>query len=188
MNGGLCQANHVLNLQVSGEESDEPPEQTLQRFADQHHYTGTTVAMMTAAAMTSLRHSQHVVDGHEMALFVSCGLSNARCAGDPADWHPSETMPRGTINTVFITDFTLPTATMVEISNLLTEAKCHALRRMGVLSPVSGEIATGTGTDSTAVVGGHGKVQRWFGKHTREGEIAAQMMTACLTRSINRQK
>lgn len=187
LNGGFCQANQLLNLKVSGDAATEPPEQSLQRIADEQGRQGTTVGMMTAAAMTSMRWGSHTLSGQSMAVFVSCGLSNARCAGDPADWVPGEPPPQGTINTLFITEMSLSVATMVEITMLLTEAKAHVLAQAGIVSPLSGALATGTGTDSTAVIGGRGPEQRWFGKHTRPGELAARLMIDCLSRSIHRQ-
>jgi adenosylcobinamide amidohydrolase len=67
---------------------------------------------------------------------------------------------------------------------LLTEAKCAIFQEAGITSPVSGGIATGTGTDATVIVSGFGRPERWVGKHTLLGERAARLMMDALRASI----
>jgi adenosylcobinamide amidohydrolase len=184
LNGGVCEANRLLNLKVSGADSQQPPEQTLQQYADSQGWTATTVGMMTAASMDSLRWAETTIEGERLAIYLTSGLSNARCAGDPADWQNPVTLPPGTINIVCISNMQLSVASMTEIITLLTEAKTHVLHKANIRSPVSGERATGTGTDSIAVIGGSGKPQRWFGKHTLAGQRCAELLIQCLTDSI----
>ncbi|MDX1757046.1 MAG: adenosylcobinamide amidohydrolase [Marinobacter sp.] len=179
-NGGYCLANRVLNLRVEGSEVIQPPEQSLQQYADNQGWDGETVGLMTAAPMSSLHCLSDQYSGESLALWVTCGLDNARRAGDPADWAGEVTPPPGTINTVFATSLGLSPATMAELLMVLTEAKCAVLQEAGVTSPVSGGIATGTGTDAIAIVSGHGRSERWAGKHTLLGERAAKLMMRAL--------
>lgn len=188
LNGGLCQAQQLLNLRVDGKPYECSPEASLQEYADTLQCRGSTVGMMTAASMNSLRERHATLNGEPLSVYVSCGLDNARRAGDAADWQEVNPLPVGTINIVLITSMTLSTATQAEVMMLLTEAKSAALQNLQIKSPVSGHIATGTGTDSCAVIGGFGRDQRWFGKHTDVGEQVARMLIAALTDSIQRRE
>ncbi len=189
LNGGLFHANRILNLRVNGEHTTAPPETTLQYFANIQNWQGSTIGLMTAASMNSMRYRRHRYRSESMELWLTCGLSNARCAGDKADWPYLSSLPPkpGTINIIFATSFKLEPAAMVELSMLLTEAKCSTLQALNIKSPISNNIATGTGTDALVIVAGSGKQERWVGKHTEFGEITANLLIDALTASINKQ-
>jgi len=77
-------------------------------------------------------------------------------------------------------------AAMVESVMLATEAKTVAMRKLGVKSPVSGAIATGTGTDAIAVVNGFGsRSVRYCGKHVLFGEMLASVVIEAITKSLS---
>ncbi len=188
LNGGLCQARSLLNLRV-GSDTPAPlltPDQSLYQAAQQQQLAEQCVGLMTAASMNSLRHREANLHGAAVAIFVSCGLSNARRAGDPYDWQADHGPSIGTINSVLITDLKLPVASMVELHGLLSEAKAAVLQELDIRSPRSGKIATGTGTDACAVIGGHGREEKWFGKHTEAGALCAQLYMDALRCSIER--
>lgn len=186
LNGGLVSARALLNLRVDRNPTTPllSPEQCLAQAQQRFGLATPCVGMMTAASMDSLRSAKTQVGGENIAVFVSCGLSNARRAGDPCDWKPSHPAPVGTINSVVITDFTLSTAGMVELHGLLSEAKAAVLQDLNITSPVSGGIATGTGTDACAIIGGHGAPATWLGKHTEVGETIAKLYMQALHSSI----
>ncbi len=188
LNGGLCQARSLINLRVSGDAPSPllTPEQSLYQAAQQYRLADNCVGLMTAASMNSLRIREACLHGVALAIFVSCGLSNARRAGDPHDWQPEHAPRIGTINSVLITDLTLPVATMVELHGLLSEAKAAVLQELDIRSPRSGKVATGTGTDACVVIGGHGREEKWFGKHTEAGALCAQLYMDALRCSIER--
>ena len=76
-------------------------------------------------------------------------------------------------------------AAMVESVMLVTEAKTVAMRKLSVKSPVSGTIATGTGTDAIAVVNGFGsETIRYCGKHVIFGEMLASVVIEAITESL----
>jgi adenosylcobinamide amidohydrolase len=76
-------------------------------------------------------------------------------------------------------------AAMVESVMLAAEAKTVAMRKLGVRSPVSKTIATGTGTDAIAVVNGAGPESvRYCGKHVIFGEILASAVIEATTESL----
>ncbi|MCW8886518.1 MAG: adenosylcobinamide amidohydrolase [Motiliproteus sp.] len=189
LNGGAVSGRRLVNLKVSGDPVDQLPEQSLQCYADQQGWRGTTIGLMTAASMNSLRIRRAELEGEVLEVFLTCGLSNARRAGDPADWvaaNLDDSPEPGTINILLITTLTLPMAAQVELIQIITEAKCAALQNLETLSPVSGESATGTGTDATVIVSGEGREERWAGKHTPLAEAVARLVIEALTSSISK--
>ena len=182
LNGGLQWADGVLNLKVPKQLSEfEPAEQTLRRYGARLggvglNEKGVLVGMMTAASMASYRLARREEQGVEICVLATAGLSNARRAGDPAEYRQMTSEPEeaGTINLIVTTSACLTQAAMVESLMMITEAKAAALQDAGIVSPVSGLIATGTGTDSVAVINGFGPEVRYCGKHVLFGELLAQ--------------
>ena len=166
----------------------ENPDNTLAEYCRQLQLSGTTVAMMTAASMDSFRRVSRSSQGVEITAMVTAGISNARCAGDRADWRTfqPDANPTGTINIIISTNATMSPAAMVESVMLATEAKTVAMRKLGVRSPVSRTIATGTGTDAIAVAGGSGSgTIRYCGKHVLFGEMLASVVIEAITESLS---
>ncbi len=188
LHGGFTTARHIVNKRVFSKECHcESPEETLMDFACKRGWHGTCVGMMTAASMDSFRMKKESVDGVDVLVLLTAGLSNARRSGDRAECR--EILPSypacGTINIIAITSVALTQAAMVEASMIVTEAKAAALQDAGVLSPVSGKIATGTGTDSVAIVSSIRDAQvRYCGKHVLLGEVLGRLTYEALTDSI----
>ena len=191
-NGGCGAASNILIMKLeetrnSCKDAAQKPEATLADYCRQLELSGTTVGMMTSASMNSFRLTSRSSQGVEMTAMVTAGLSNARCAGDRAEWRKIRTddHPTGTINLVISTNASLSNAAMVEAVMLATEAKTVAMRRLGVKSPVSDEIATGTGTDAIAVVNGFGTdTIRYCGKHVLMGEMLTSAVIEAITESL----
>ena len=78
----------------------------------------------------------------------------------------------GTINIIVITSASLTGSALIEALLITTEAKSAALQEAGIMSPVSNKLATGTDTDSVAVVSGPGPGDvKYCGKHVLFGEL-----------------
>jgi adenosylcobinamide amidohydrolase len=188
LNGGLIEASHILNLKVpKHSEAPEAPITTLTKYCTNAGWDGTAVAMMTAASMGSFRLMQESVQGITVAILVTSGLSNPRRTGDRAEYRQMISQPEeaGTINIIAMTSAHLTDAAMVEALLMVTEAKTAALQDIGILSPVSHRIATGTGTDSVAVVSGHGPESvAYCGKHVLFGEVLGRLTTEAVAASI----
>jgi adenosylcobinamide hydrolase len=200
LNGGFRQANHFLNMKVPKlcPIALEDPEKTLECYCRDRGWNEPAVGMMTAASMKSLRVVREALASESsvvesLAVIVTTGLDNARWAGDPADFSALASVPNkiGTINMAIVTSAQLTEAAMVEMITVATEAKVTALQTLEILSPVSGQLATGTGTDAIAIVSGEvGRERdrqpvRFVGKHTLMGERVAQMVIKALHSSIN---
>lgn len=180
--GGAVHTRRWINLRVSGDQGDSLhcPNATVAALCQQQQWQDDPppVAMMTAASMDSLRVRFAEVCGETLAVLATTGLANARRAGDPAEYRQLDApCPElGTINIAVVTSATLSTAVMAECFITATEAKAAALQTRGVVSPVSGDLATGTGTDALAVIGGDGKQADYAGKHTVFGEVLARLV------------
>lgn len=181
LNGGFCQASNFLNWRVGASFVNESPAVTLLQQAQQLQLPGLTVAMMTAASMWSLRWVESVRDTLGFTAVVTTGLSNSRRAGDAADHEASP----GTINLLLLSHQRLSPAAMVEAIAMVTEAKAAALQDANILSAKSQLIATGTGTDCTAVVCcASSETLEYVGKHTLAGELLAKACMEAIEQSL----
>ena len=110
LNGGAVKANHILNLNVrdqykKGLNVQQRPDLTLAQYCRNRGWSGTTVGMMTAASMDSFRMVQATEQGVEIFVLVTAGLSNARRAGDYAEYRKigNPQYNAGTINIICLT-------------------------------------------------------------------------------------
>lgn len=189
LNGGFRHASDFLNVRVATHTAGplEDPALTLQQLSDKLQCGGVTVGMMTAASLKSLRVESETVCGEALTVLVTTGLHNARRAGDPAEYHSLDVVPakNGTINLGIVTSAQVADEALVEMIAVATEAKVAVLHELGVTSPVSGLLATGTGTDAIAVFSGHGnQCARFAGKHTILGERLAVMVMQAIRSSV----
>ena len=193
LNGGYTQAQHFLNMRVTHNPDIDysAPSQTLKDYCDQLAIKGTCCGMMTAAYMDSFRIQQVSVADEEIAVFVTTGIGNARRVGDPADEITKKHYPRkiGTINLLLATTAALTPAAQAEALMMVTEAKAAALQNLQILSPVSGLTATGTGTDSVAIVSNIANNNDLFavpyvGKHLPFGEALGKTVISAIESSL----
>lgn len=191
LNGGFHTASHFFNTKVDanflGEKTEfEKPAVTLANIAVANNWKGIAVGMMTAALMTSFRRIKLGEQGIWIEVFLTSGVSNARRAGDKADYQfMNEACEKvGTINMIILTNASLSQNSMIECIMMATEAKSACLQDLNIKSPVSGEIATGTGTDSCAVASGTGPEVEYCGKHVLFGELLAKAVYQALKKSL----
>ncbi len=190
--GGWRRADHLLILGVpdhfdGGRRPPEPLHVTFDHYCRKNNWNGTIVGMMTSAQMTSFREEGRSELGVEITVVMTAGISNARRAGDPAECRTFDQTEEtaGTINIIVLTTARLLPAALVEAALVVTEAKAAALQDLGVVSPVTGKVATGTGTDAVAVVSGDRFPEiRFCGKHTLFGEMLASATMAAVRSSL----
>jgi adenosylcobinamide hydrolase len=159
LNGGLVEANGIINVQVpegSGSEKSDMhwsgPEDFLVKAAQELKLPKEkVVGLMTAAKMKNVVAFTEKYDGVTLTVFVTAGATVAVTAGEPAASKSSQLRKIGTINIVVIVDGNLTEGCMVEVVKTATEAKTVALRELDIRSRFSGDLATGTLTDSVAV-------------------------------------
>lgn len=181
-NGGRAIVHGWLNLKVGDEtELTTPPSTVLQHYSHGLDLQEQLAGMMTAASMNSLRHHLIQNSGTTLLVAATAGIQNARRAGDPADEH----IQPGTINIALVCNRHFTHAACIEALLIATEAKTAACHDLGIASPVSGKIATGTGTDAICLLSAPEPdtqlTVEYCGKHTRIGEwIGAASYSAVL--------
>ncbi|MEM8562658.1 MAG: adenosylcobinamide amidohydrolase [Pseudomonadota bacterium] len=187
--GGFTDATDFINLRVPKDAADctEDPEVSMRKWAEMLNCHGRAVGMMTAASISSMRVETVAVEQEQIAVVVTSGLDNARRAGDRAELRRLN-LPlteHGTINTAIVTSARLEQQAMVEVLAVAVEAKAAVLQEMAIYSPISGGLATGTGTDAIAIFSHpEGARVRFAGKHTLLGEQVAKAHIRALRSSM----
>ncbi|OGV51609.1 MAG: hypothetical protein A2017_08410 [Lentisphaerae bacterium GWF2_44_16] len=194
LNGGVCRASHLVNMKVdqnfNGVRTEcGPPEEALLDYIRRNGWQGTAVGMMTSTFMASFRMTLSNEQDIHTAVICTSGLANAKRAGDSAEYRfmaqEEDYAPAaGTINLIAITDAKLSPSAMTEAVMIITEAKTAAMQELDVKSYSSGKIATGTGTDSIAVITGEGRNVKYCGKHVIFGEMLAKMIISTIRDSV----
>lgn len=203
-NGGIRLAKHFANLRIT---PDCPLENGVaglrshfERFCSNRGMdVDMTIGMMTAASMKSVRIKVTECDGAEIVAVVSTGLANARSAGDVADYRSltANLDKVGTINILVGTSVVMTDSALVEAHGTIAEAKAKTLHGLKIKSKISDELATGTGTDATAVVSkqieasqnqNDPRIVEFCGKHTIFGEKLANSVIEALTSSFDYKK
>lgn len=189
LNGGFEEVMHIVNLKVPMDSCNSiSPADTLNNYCDQNQWQGKAVGMMTAASMQSLQIRNRHVENTDIMVLVTAGLSNPKRVGEYAECRsliPSN--PRhDTINIILIGTATFTAAAKVEAIMMITEAKTAALQNANVKSPISNQVATGTGTDSVVVATSKNQKNclEYCGKHTLIGEIIGQLVIEAVTDAI----
>lgn len=194
LNGGMTKADHFVNMRVGKDtccaDADfSSPEKILKEYCRSNGWEGISVGMMTAASMYSFRHTATGQEGGvKVSALVTSGLSNIRRAGDPAEWRQFDKheYEAHTINIALLTNATLTPSCMAEALAMVTEAKVTVLQDLEALSPLSEKPATGTGTDSVAIISGIGsQTIRYCGKHVLFGEMLSKVVYDALYDSLS---
>ena len=138
---------------------------------------GKSAGLLTAANMKHAAIVVHSFRGVEVTAVVTAGIEvNGGRAGDPASYYQENgktEMISGTINTILLIGADLPAYSMTKAVITATEAKTAALQELMAQSRYSSGIATGSGTDSIAVIADttHEKKLTDAGKHSKLGEL-----------------
>ncbi|KAL7518945.1 hypothetical protein ACHAWX_003745 [Stephanocyclus meneghinianus] len=123
-----------------------------------------TVGIMTAAYMKTLRTATRSSAKVVVDAIVTAGVSNSRAVGADADCFDvciksknqdrtkTDPPPPGTINTVVVINAPLSESAMVEAYAIAIEAKCAACVDLSLMCAKSGKIAQGTGTDCVVLL------------------------------------
>lgn len=145
---------------------------------------------MTAAKMQNVATSSQKHDKLALTVLTTAGSNVAVTAGDPAASKPNLTRVKkcGTINIIVLVDANLTEGCMVDAVKTVTEAKTVALRELDIRSRFSGEIASGTITDSVAVACTEkGDRIRYAGTATILGELIGKSVRETVKNAIHMQ-
>lgn len=192
---GMGLTRRIINLKVDENYEDtgtvfEPPAETLGAFATRKGWKEPAIGFMTSASMNSYTADRKSFEGLKVETHLTSGLSNARAAGDKVEFRNLlvKKPPAGTINMFIILNMPLTNQAAIEGLMIAAGAKARALLELGVKSRVSDAAATGTGTDSTAILYPPARPPSepigFAGMHTITGELIALSVIEALKKSI----
>jgi adenosylcobinamide hydrolase len=197
LNGGLVEANGIINVQVpegSGSDMNDMhwsgPDAFLKKAVQGLQLPNDkVVGLMTAAQMKNIVASTEMYDGVTLTVFVTAGATVAVTAGEPAASKSNQLQKIGTINIIILVDGNLTEGSMVEVVKTVTEAKTVAIRELDIRSRFSGDLATGTLTDSVAVgCTGKGEPIQYAGTFTIIGELIGKCVREGVKTAIYKQE
>ena len=194
LNGGLVKANGITNIHVTEDLKDElhrNPDETLKKAVVKLGLSPEkVVAMMTAADVRNVGVSNQKRQDTILSVFVTAGVDVSATAGEATvSKRDSPNIKKGgTINTILLVDGNLTEACMVDAVKTATEAKTVAMRELDVRSHFSGDLASGTVTD-TAVVActKRGKPIKYAGTATVLGEMIGKAVKESVKKAIQKQ-
>lgn len=175
----------IFNHTVRGDQYLEPTEirAYCQDLIQRHgHRTAESIVMLTSVPQLAMKRTERVNPrtGLQVQVFCTAGLGNAIAPGDRSAYDEeleSGTEPKtGTINLVVLVNRKLAQPTLVELTQVVTMAKCQTLFTFGKKSMISDRIALGTGTDCM-VVGGLAEYEislRYGGLAVKLGELVSE--------------
>ena len=199
LNGGSLEANCIMNYQVpedAGSDMDdevhkEAGDFLLEETAKLGIPQDQIVAIMTAAKMTNVEKVTQKFEDITLTAFVTAGAYFAATPGDEIASKQSA-FPRkkyGTINSIVLVDANLTDGCMVNAVVTATEAKAAAVRELDIRSRFSGDVATGTVTDSI-VIGctKQGRTIKYAGSGTLIGELIGKSIKTAIKKAIFKQE
>jgi adenosylcobinamide amidohydrolase len=199
LNGGPLEANCIMNYQVpedAGSDMDdevhkEAGDFLLEETAKLGIPQDRIVAIMTAAKMTNVEKVTQKFEDITLTAFVTAGAYFAATPGDEIASKQSAFPSKkyGTINSIVLVDANLTDGCMVNAVVTATEAKAAAVRELDIRSRFSGDVATGTVTDSI-VIGctKQGRTIKYAGSGTLIGELIGKSIKTAIKKAIFKQE
>lgn len=200
--GGLFRARLLVNMKTDAARvMRSTPGELVAAFLSEQGLEGPAVGMLTSADLAWAQFVLRDDRGVAVLAVVTAGTSNALNSaestgspylGDGAPLPPGNApdtgfaTPLGTINIILVTNRALTQEAMVGSVIVATEAKSAALFDLQVRSVVTGSQATGTGTDTVAVVSGLEDPIRYAGGHTRYGQLLGEAVYEGVRRSLRK--
>lgn len=182
--GGFHQSKKIVWIQVGPYDltRDVCPQKFLQQKL-KHIEADDALGFMTSAKIEHYTQCTATVGGVTAVAVVTVGLGNALRAGDP-----SRAMSRvGTINCACMVDQALSPEAMLEAMVISAEAKTAAVLESGIRSVMTGEPATGTGTDCHAIACPDREITTpYAGKHTEVGSAIGAAVFAAVEKGVQR--
>lgn len=177
VSGGMrTHASHIINHQVDLHAPNNDPQKTLRRAASKIGIKGLFVGMMTGADVRKFAMAKGIHDELQAYAIATAECGNLATVGETGGYleGQSQTIRPGTINLILLVNYGFTHEAMLEAMAIATEAKVRAMYELDLRSVVTGQPATGTGTDCIAVASGHDRRYVFCGKHTKWGELVGR--------------
>ena len=206
LNGGFTTANKIISIHVpedneenihkSAEDLDkeihENPEDLIKKaLAKLDIDSDKVVGIMTHADLRNVEVYNQRCKGIALSAFVTAGVDVSATAGEPTvSKQDSLKIDKvGTINIILLIDGDLTESCMVDAVKTVTEAKTVALRELDIRSYFSGDLASGTVTDSIVVAcTKRGKTVEYAGTATVLGELIGKSVKESLKKVLRKEQ
>ena len=184
--GGYGDYDTIINIKTDVETLRETgPDRLITDFFRQKFPGRKSIGLLTSAKMDHAQFILSVEKDIKVFAVVTAGTSNALNIAERSETNFSGAeIPVGTINIIVVTDGYLLEECMVSTAISATEAKTAALIDLGIKSTVTGNQATGTGTDSIVIASGKGIKLRYAGGHTQFGQMVGETVYTAVKRSL----
>jgi adenosylcobinamide amidohydrolase len=187
-NGGFKKVKAILNIQVPEGYSDlklhEDPLHLVKLASEKIGVHDNYLAMITAAKIAN-RHYVAKSDGNlTVNVVATAGASHGESAGEAIDADHSD----GTINIIVVINGNPTDSCLVAAFVTATEAKTAALNDLDIRSRYSGDVATGTITDSLSVATTNiGPTIELGGPASKLGQLVASCVREAVKEAVKKQ-
>jgi iron complex transport system ATP-binding protein len=198
LNGGLRDVNGIVNVHVpdNGDKDEEIHRDAgdflRKKLSKLNLPHDNVVGLMTAADMRNIAVTSQRYDDVTVSTFVTAGTFVSATAGDEIASKQGcciQLKKFGTINIIVLIDGNLTESCMVGAVNTITEAKTVALRELDIRSHFSGDLASGTITDSVVVAcTKRGPLIEYVGTATMLGELISKSIKESVKKAIRKQE
>ena len=201
-NGGFRKANKIISIHVP-EDNDENYDRNYEDLDKELHENpeiilkralvklgidqDAVVGIMTNADLRNVDVSHQRYQDITLSAFVTAGVEVAATAGELTISKPNSSKidPVGTINIILLIDGNLTESCMVDTLKTVIEAKTVALRELDIRSCFSGDLASGTVTDSVVVAcTKRGTPMKYAGTATVLGELVGKSVKQSLKKTL----
>jgi adenosylcobinamide hydrolase len=200
-NGGFTKAKTIISIHVPEQNDEncnrkmddldkelhENPEFILERAIKRLGISlDDAVGIMTHADVRNVDLSHQKCGAITLSVFVTAGVEVSARAGELTISLPNQpNIDLGTINVILLIDGTLTESCMVDAIKTIIEAKTVALKELDVRSCFSGDLASGTVTDSVVVAcTNRGEPISYAGTATVVGELIGKSVKQSLKKTL----
>lgn len=189
-NGGYKKVNAVLNISVPDDYNDKhlhnDPLNLVYDAQKNLQITTNCIAMLTAAKIQNLSIATRQTGDITITAIATAGWRHGESAGEIIE---SSHYTLGTINIIVVLNANPTDSCLVSLFLTATEAKTAAMNDYDVRSRYSGDIATGTITDSlSVVVTGQGEKIELGGPASNVGHLVASAVRQAVKEAADKQE
>ncbi|MCL2134054.1 MAG: adenosylcobinamide amidohydrolase [Candidatus Bathyarchaeota archaeon] len=189
-NGGYKKVNAILNVSVPDNYNDihlhDNPVNLIHDAQKNLQITTDYIAMLTAAKIQNLAIATRQTGNITITAIATAGWRHGESAGEIIE---SKHYTRGTINIIVFLNANPTDSCLVSLFLTATEAKTAAMNDYDVRSRYSGDIATGTITDSLSVaITGQGETIEFGGPASTVGQLVANVVRQVVKEAADKQE
>jgi len=187
-NGGFRKTKAILNMEVPEEYGDrrlhDDPIAFVRYSAQKLDLSHDFISLITAAKIKNFSLASEEKEGIVVKVVATAGCSHAEAAGEEINAQQVD----GTINIIVLIDANPSESCMVAALATTVEAKASAMRELDIRSRYTGELATGTITDSIVVAATNtGKTITLAGPASLLGQLVAHCAKTAVKEAITKQ-